>query len=161
MKWKHKNRRRVFKICFGCYSVPCNRSRSILSWDRLEIFLDLIRFCRSMKFTVCLPYDPWMRFFQISAKSRPCIDVMTSIRTGSYPSWMMFPGVAKSLGDSFNEPKPNSRRACNRFSAFSTLVSIRMSMSFVYRGSRWKARANAPMMQYFTLYLFNSAKNSS
>ena len=103
MKWKHKNRRRVFKICFGCYSVPCNRSRSILSWDRLEIFLDLIRFCRSMKFTVCLPYDPWMRFFQISAKSRPCIDVMTSIRTGSYPSWM------KSFENSTPSISPNQK----------------------------------------------------
>lgn len=104
--------------------------------------------------------SPTTRSASTASLSTPSMDVIKSIRTGGYPSWITFSVCIKSSADILRLPNPNLMRTWRTFSAFADSRETRISISPVYRGYPWNATAYPPIRANSTSASINKRKNS-
>ena len=103
---------------------------------------------------------PRTRVAHASSKVTPDMDVIKSIRFGSFPSCTTRFEVVKSSIERGKLPKPKSWSAASRCSAFSTSARMKKSISAEYRGNPYQETASAPTIRYSTLREFKHSTNS-
>ena len=134
-----------------------NWSASILSLFRPVDSLFRNNASFPMKNTDKPSSSPGTRVSHADSKLTPVIEVIRSMRFGSYPNWITLPGAVRSVSEMSSSPNPNCTSADRTRCAFSKAGRTRKSMSPEYRGNPCQETARAPTIRYST-HVFSSVR---